>query len=429
MLEKSLEPRANDHNTTSEDKEKSFDNNGDHVRLEQTTNMSISAYYKKYIGNDAFLKEHGTGQKARAYVTCLNKLRPINQPEDLKNYPDIRAIRADQDKNKYLTQNHGQAIKHFFTFIKKYHGLDEFNGCKLTQWEAFYPDMNKQYGNNKDKEKSMSGHNPEVETEDLKKWTEFIDPVMMPYYLLLCYSGARETHLYAALSDPNKKIEHIGGSNAKGKFKNIQREILFLDATGTVEEGGKSKKLEFGFMFPLELENVIKSYISPFTSSYGRKKQFTAPRKWHLAGKPELMKVGAANTRKWNLNIMAESEHITSEEMDNIQGRGLGDVQSTAYRDMKYKVCNAYAKVLPVIEKALPIPDWITNYDPGVLNQLMHKDQTEEARNVTGKDKIGIDKRFEIISLKDKGYSQRKIAEITGCARNTVSDVLKKANS
>lgn len=256
--------------------------------------------------------------------------------------------------------------------------MESFNGYPLTQWQAFYPDMNMQIGKNTPKEKSMSGHDKDISTSEVREWYNYLRPDIRPWYLLLCYSGARETHLYAALTDPNKKIEVLGGKDAKGKYQKLENPVLFVDATGTVEEGGKTKKLEFGFMFPVELENVVRGYVPPVMSTSTRKKLLTNP-----AGAPDNIRmVGAANTRKWNTNMIISSGNITGEEIDNIQGRGLNTVQNTNYADMKFKVENAYSKIIPEMLKELPIPrDIIEPHE----TQPANKSQTRVTPDVRDK--------------------------------------------
>ena len=324
-----------------------------------TSRVTITDYFNARIGDTAFLSEFGSSDKFRAYVRSIKNLRDIYEPEDLKRYPNIPVRVEGQQTAPYMTQNHVQGIKHFFTYIRKYHGKEEFNGYPLTQWQAFYPDMNSQIGKNTPKEKSMSGHNKDITSEEVRVWFNYIRPDMRPWYLLLCYSGARETHLYAALSDPNKKVERLGGEGAKGKYQKLEREILFVDATGTVSEDGKSKKLEFGFMFPVELELAVRYYLPESDKTTTRKALLSKG----MNPPDGIRKVGAANTRKWNTNIMIETGNISGEEIDNIQGRGLNTVQNMNYADTKFKVCNAYAKVVDEMLSELPIPADIMSGD------------------------------------------------------------------
>ena len=325
---------------------------GETVGTSKPEMMTISDYFNARIGDDAFLSEFGSSTKFKAYVRCLKNLRDIYVPGDLKRYPEIPVSAEGQHTAPYMTQNHVQGIKHFFTYITKYHGAEEFNGFSLSQWQAFYPDMNNQIGKNTPKEKSMSGHNKDITSEEVREWFNYVRPDMRPWYLLLCYSGARETHLYAALSDPNKKVERLGGKGAKGKYQKLDREILFVDATGTVTEDGKSKKLEFGFMFPVELEYAVKHYLPASDNATTRRGLLSK------GVKPPkgLRSVGAANTRKWNTNVMMESGNISGEEIDNIQGRSLNSVRDKNYADTKFKVSNAYAKVVDDMLRELPIP-------------------------------------------------------------------------
>lgn len=372
--------------------------------------MSLSDYFITHIGDDAYYEEFGKSDKIKGYVSALKRLKPIYEPTDLKRYVDIP---TGDGQSAYFTQNHVQGIKHLFTYMEKYHNMTEFNGYPIAQWRKFFGDMNSQVGQHRSKEERMRGHDVTIDTHDVKEWYKYLRDDMKPWYILLLYSGARETHLYAALSDPNKKIKRVGGVGATGKWSKLEREILYLDARGSVSENGKNKKLEFAFMFPVELENVVRNYLPPIKEASTRKKQLTDfPR---TNGAPaELKKVGAANTRKWTLNILQSTGKITSDELDNIQGRGLGSVQNTHYQDMEYKVANAYAKGVGEMLEALPIPkEW---------NEALPKSKPKP------NPKKPIHKNphtAEVLKLHKKGMSARKIADEIGIHRNTVNSILK----
>ena len=134
-----------------------------------------------------------------------------------------------------------------------------------------------------------------------------------------------------------------------------------------------------------------------------------------MEGRP----VNVASLRKWHYNQMISGEpHIEVTAADHIQGRAPKTVGARHYADLDKIAAEGYGVILPKLKKALPVPEWMIKADFEV---------PEEKKKSSGRSQLSGDKRKEILKLSKEGKSQRVICQLTGCARQTVSNVLKES--
>ncbi len=317
--------------------------------------VSLSEYFRErvdLIDYEEWLRDPRGGKitstgTVKDYINGVSRLRPIFTPADLYSYyripPSSNGKAWNEHTQPNMTHKQSAGLSKFFVYLRYSQRQKVLLGETIDEWISWLS-------------KATTGNGPISNriiptTDEVKLGYSAIPEKMQPYYLLLAYSGGRNTHLYQVLRSEDKQVELLGPSGPDKEYHDLEQDILYVDARSVA--GGT--KMEFAFMFPPELYHAILEYKPPYASAQTCGDVLINTREVLAPGRL----VSAKGLRKWHLNTMADSERLSEIELDNIQGRSLGSIQSKHYREMKRKVSKAYARVLDTLREALPIPDYI----------------------------------------------------------------------
>ena len=323
--------------------------------LPDLPNSSLSEYFRErvdIVDYEEWLRDPRGGKitstgTVKDYINGVSRLRSIFTPADLYSYyripPSSNGKAWNEHTQPNMTHKQSAGLSKFFVYLRYSQRQKVLLGETIDEWISWLSKATTGNG-------SISNRIIPT-TDEVKLGYSAIPDKMQPYYLLLAYSGGRNTHLYQVLCSEDKQVELLGPSGPDKEYHDLEQDILYVDARSVA--GGT--KMEFAFMFPPELYHAIQEYKPPYASAQACGDVLINTREVLAPGRL----VSAKGLRKWHLNTMADSERLSEIELDNIQGRSLGSIQSKHYREMKRKVSKAYARVLDTLREALPIPDYI----------------------------------------------------------------------
>lgn len=392
--------------------------------------VDIPTYYKDERVRKSFLdylekKGIAGGRNGRRtrYDNALAALAPVYAPDDRTNYDEI-------NNGDYPSQMAHNALGQFFHWAVDVLGLVTFNGYPISEWNKDgYP-----FGGIKDQDTAMSGRFYNLDTAGVTAALYKLPLDSRKFYLLMSYSGARAAQLYKLLAGKDKdgkkyprRVPICKANPADG----IKQTVIGLDA----RKMAHGKKAAFFYMFPPECEDLVRNYTPE--ASYDRimkdLNELTKFERITDTGEKEVCSCNANSIRKWGAAVLlkfrdSNGQKLSTDDINIIQGRvGDEDVLQANYSPKLAIGAAAYSEVVDVFRAALPLssldaPDVIPE---GPKKQTPNPTEKDKAtKSHANNSPITPEKRDQIIDLYKAKTSERKIMEIVGVQRNTVSNVL-----
>ncbi|MDV0441574.1 integrase [Methanorbis furvi] len=358
--------------------------------------MTVTAFYAlvedQYLSYcDAKGLAGGKDGRKTRYHNALSALRPIYSPDDRRNY-------ANFNEGDNISQMGHNALMHFFKFCQEILGLQSFNGYGI---DSEWCKKGMPYGGAKTTDESMTGRFYDLTNAEIRAGLEKLPGELKGFYALLAYSGARGAQLFDALTgDYDREIKRIPAD----KEKNIKQPLICLD----VRDMSRGKKRAYYYFFPPECEALLRAYQVPYQSMSTMGKKINELTQFKRDDENRACNVNSL--RKWQTNLMLNYKgpggtRLSDTDIDLIQGRVPDTVLRDNYQNKLGVAAAAYSEIVDTLRATLPIPQPIT-----------------KSNNKFGQIPKG--KKEEIIDLYKKGTSERKIHELTGVARNTISNIL-----